>query len=231
MNFTKYLKASGVALAALVVLSQSALPAYAAVDRAFVEGFSSGSDISHMGMIVHFGDGSSVSNADFLNVPLTGVGTSQDLINAGNAAISTYASGHSYTLSTGTIWPFLTPDQITALATPVYYNGSVSTGSKVLTFATTTLSGAATVYLTDNGLASGNALCSGTIEHVNLTANDSGNTFGLGYTVTNSNKTLTITANVRSFSSTTILGISVLGGSSLAAATNGTSLGVLVVCN
>lgn len=112
-----------------------------------------------------------------------------------------------------------------------WHNGATQTSWKHLTFSGTTTSGSAVFYLTDDGTVTGNALCSATPKYMNAAVNDSGNTFGLSYAVTNSNKTLTVTANVRSFSTTTILGIGVLSSSSLAAAPNGTALNVAVDCN
>lgn len=108
-------------------------------------------------------------------------------------------------------------------------NGTAIYGEKWLFFNGTTTSGAKTFYLTDDGTSTGNPMCNA-VDHVNITANDPSNTFGLGYSVTNSNKNLTLSLNTRSFASTTILGISVLGSSSLTAAPNGTAVSALVLC-
>lgn len=116
----------------------------------------------------------------------------------------------------------------------VWNNGAkiaTTTTSKLITFSGTTTSGTSTFYLTNDGTSGGAALCSVTPDHVNVIVNDPSNTFGVGYAVTNSNKTLTITVNARSFSATTILGIGVLGSSSLTAAENGTAVSVLVACH
>lgn len=112
-----------------------------------------------------------------------------------------------------------------------YVNNATTTAMKRLLFNGTTTSGITTFYLTTDGTSSGTALCPTAIGHVNVIANDPSNTFGIGWALTNSNKTLTVTANTRSFTTTTILGISVLGSSALASATNGTSIWASVDCN
>lgn len=114
---------------------------------------------------------------------------------------------------------------------PIWVNGVATTSEKQLVFKGTITSGVATFYITSDGTSGGTALCYAAPDHVNVIVNDPDNTFGVGYTVTNSNKNLNITVNARSFSATTILGISVLGSSSLSAATNGTEVSALVVCH
>lgn len=113
----------------------------------------------------------------------------------------------------------------------VWHNGSKLGTSKSITFSGTTTSGSAVFYLTDNGASNGNALCSSTPTHINPVVNDPSNTFGVGYAITNSNKTLTITVNVRDFSGITILGIPVLGSTALNPASNGTAVGAVVSCS
>lgn len=110
-------------------------------------------------------------------------------------------------------------------------NGSSVSTVKHLSFSGTTTAGITTFYLTNDGTISGTALCSNAPTEVKVTVNDPSNTFGVGYAITNSNKTLTITANVRSFTSTSILGITVLGTSAISAATNGTPILASVDCN
>lgn len=112
-----------------------------------------------------------------------------------------------------------------------WHNGALQSSLKHITFSGTTTSGTVVFYLTNDGTSGGSALCSSTPKSISVRANDPSNTFGLGYAVTNSNKTLTVTANARSFSSTSILGIGVLGSSSLTAAANGTAIDVAVDCN
>lgn len=118
----------------------------------------------------------------------------------------------------------------TKLATSTYYN-DIATSSKTLMYNGTTSGGTVTFYLTTDGTSSGTALCPGSIGQVNVVANDPSNNFGLGWTLTNSNKTMTVTANVRSFTTTTVAGVSVLGSSSLSAAPNGTPVYAFVSCN
>lgn len=121
-----------------------------------------------------------------------------------------------------------------ASSSPVsYYLNNVATTSpmKRLLFNGTTTGGVTTFYLTNDGTSSGTALCPIGIDQVNVVANDPNNTLGIGWAMTNSNKTMTVTANARSFTTTTILGISVLGSSALAAAANGTAIMASVDCN
>lgn len=112
------------------------------------------------------------------------------------------------------------------------YVNDVSTSTmKRLLYNGTTVSGVTTFYLTSDGMSGGPALCPTAINQVNIIANDPSNTFGLGWTLTNSNKTLTVTVNARSFSATTILGIPVLGSSSITAASDGTPIMASIDCN
>ncbi len=113
----------------------------------------------------------------------------------------------------------------------VYFNNSLQATSTTMMFATTTTSGVAIMYLTTDGSSTGTSTCPTNIEHVDVFIDDASNTYGLSKAITNSNKTLTVTANVRSFSSTTILGITVLGTSTLTPATNGTQIMAKVDCN
>lgn len=202
--------------------------ASAAVTKAIVESPLWAGSGASSAACTQFVDGSTVVEYACPSINMTSVSNPADFINAMQTAVQDYATLQGYSLSS-IVWPFYTPSQLTP--TDVYYNGAKQASSKRLTFATTTLTGTAVVYLTSNGLVGGTALCPNTILHANVIANDSSNTFGLGWAITNSNKTLTVTANVRSFTSTTVLGISVLGSSAISAAPNGTSILVAVDCN
>lgn len=141
--------------------------------------------------------------------------------------------GHTHPASAINGFNFAVDSRLTSSTSPrrVYYNNTAQATSTEVMFSTTTSSGTAVMYLTTDGTPTGPALCPNTIQHVNVFVDDASNTYGLSKTMSNSNKTLTVTANVRSFSSTTILGISVLGSSSLGAAANGTQIMAKVDCN
>lgn len=113
---------------------------------------------------------------------------------------------------------------------PITYSaGTQKTSVKQFCQLVTINGGTGTIYLTDNGLIGGNALFPNEILYVNIYGNDPNNTFGLGHAISNSNKTLTLTVNSRSFATVTVLGISVLGSTTLTAAPNGTVVGVHVI--
>lgn len=228
-------------LAVVSALLLCAVPALAATDHAVVVSMGPGGSMGTFNAAVFYMDGSTVTEVSITDDLTVGTSTTQQqLLDKVSTFVESYATLQGYSIGSNVIYPFTSTSDISAAVaaatstlTPVdyYNNGSKLTAAKVLAYSTTTTSGSAVVYLTSNGLSGGTALCPNSINHVNLIANDSGNTLGLGWALTNSNKTLTITANVRSFTSTTVLGISVLGSSSLAAAANGTSIGVLVYCN
>lgn len=94
-------------------------------------------------------------------------------------------------------------------------------------YTATISSGTAVIYLTDDGLVTGNALFS-TIDYVHLDFLLNDPNFGKSYAITNSNKTLTITAVKQAFTGVTVLGINVVGSIAINAAVNGTQLSVLV---
>lgn len=112
----------------------------------------------------------------------------------------------------------------------VWHNGVKLGTGKTVSFVGTLTNGTVAFHITDNGASNGNALCTFPPKHINVVVNDPSNTFGVGYALSNSDKTLTVTVNVRNFSATTILGISVLGSSSLSAAANGTQVSALITC-
>lgn len=227
------MKTKLLALAAALLVSTTPLAAHAAVDRAVIEEYLLNQNVGNF--TVGYLDGGTLMDYATLGVAYTGVATGDAYQSAIRAAVQADAVSRGYTLSNGIFFPSLSKAEIQTLiatSTPAYWHNGASQASwKHLTFATTTTGGQAVVYLTDNGQANGNALCTSAPKHINVIANDSGNTFGLGYAVTNSNKTLTVTANVRSFTSTTVLGITVLGSSTLTAAPNGTAIGIAVDCN
>lgn len=174
-----------------------------------------------------------------VNTRLDGDDTSFSTLNSSLTSLTTTVSSNTSAISTAngnitTVSDSLNLFKAGLASTTrekVYYNDVATTSSKHLLYNGTTTSGTTIFYLTADGTSSGAALCPNTIAQVNVIANDPNNTFGLGWALTNSNKTLTITANARSFTATTILGISVLGSSTLAAAANGTAIMASVDCN
>lgn len=119
-----------------------------------------------------------------------------------------------------------------ASSTPIniYLNNATTTQFNHQVFTGTVSSGQVVFNLTKDGTTNGTAICTGT-PIVTMSVDDPNNTYGLGKTLSNSNKNLTIAVNARSFTTTTILGISVLGGSTLTAASNGTAVTATVDCN
>lgn len=119
-----------------------------------------------------------------------------------------------------------------ASSTPinVYLNNATTTQFNHQVFTGTVSSGQVVFNLTKDGTTNGTAICTGT-PIITMSVDDPNNTYGLGKTLSNSDKNLTIAVNSRSFTSTTILGLSVLGGSTLVAAANGTAVTAIVDCN
>lgn len=174
------------------------------------------------------------------NMALENVAGLQDALDAHTSAIATKVNSSTYMTAVNGlhseldnfIYPRLTYVQNrigTSTQTVEYFANATTTTANRMIFTGTTSSGTATFYLTKDGTSTGAPVCSGTPVII-TSVDDPANTYGVGTALTNSNKTLTITANVRSFSATTILGISVLGASSLAAATNGTAIKAFVDC-
>lgn len=94
-------------------------------------------------------------------------------------------------------------------------------------YSITTTNGVSTIYLTSDGTINGTALFS-TIDyiHVDFVTNDPN--LGKSFTLTNSNKTLTVNAVKQAFAGVTVLGVNVVGSISIPVAPNGTALTVLV---
>lgn len=77
-----------------------------------------------------------------------------------------------------------------------YEGTTLRTGAFPLFLSATVSSGTAVVHLTDTGLSGGNALCGTVIQDsVSVIFNDSGSSFQQSWAWSNSNKTLTVTAN------------------------------------
>lgn len=91
----------------------------------------------------------------------------------------------------------------------------------------TTTSGISTIYLTIDGTSTGNPLFT-SIDYIHIDFITNDPNLGKSFALTNSNKTLTITAVKQAFSGVSVLGINVLGSVTIPAAPNGTALKVLV---
>lgn len=113
---------------------------------------------------------------------------------------------------------------------PLYYHNAIlAAGMKTETFAATvTSAGNAIVYLTDNGLVSGNALYTN-VNYVLPLVNDSNVNYTYGYTVSGDKKTLTVNVKSTPAISIALLSLTLLGVPANAA--NGTALTILVVGN
>lgn len=120
----------------------------------------------------------------------------------------------------------------TITAQNLYHNGVWQSASKRMTFTGTLTGGNVTFYMTVGGLVGGAAICTATPTNVHILVNDVNNTFGWGYTVTNSNKNLNITVNQRAFTTIVppLLGISLLNSTSLSPAPNGTPVMATAEC-
>lgn len=121
-----------------------------------------------------------------------------------------------------------TQNAINGAALPVY-NGSGTVisgaGEYVNTVNVSGGSGNATFYLTHDGTATGTALFPNAVDFAKAEISDNTKGYNYSYALTNSNRTLTVTANY--FAPVTILGISVLLATTTAAA-NATPVNILV---
>lgn len=113
--------------------------------------------------------------------------------------------------------------------TQYWHNGTQQLSAKHITFTGTTTSGSVVFYLTDDGTVNGTALCSSAPKSVSVTSNNSTANVATSYAVTNSEKTLTITAKIPNAIS--LLGVDVISASALGNAVNGTEINVSVDCN
>lgn len=229
-NLAKSLGTALLALALIVSVSLVSQKANASNYRILVDqaaGFSDGVNLA--GAQISIYDGTDYVRDVFVQFDFTGIDSSLEFHDKTNAAILQYGVDHSLAFDeSDIIWGYM-PNDVTP--TQYWHNGVAQTSYKHLTFSDTTTSGSKVFYLTNDGTINGTALCSSAPRHINVSTNDPSNTFGLGYVVSNSNKTLTITANVRTFSSVTILGQSVLFSTTLTPAPNGTSVSASVDCN
>lgn len=155
---------------------------------------------------------------------------SPDLIQA----IDTYNGIIPSTSALGNVFAFYDNHLLNTQITQVYRGmtgAAVMRSIPVEYTATKAVAGGAgqiIVYLTDDGTSTGNALFPNNIDFVKAEISDSSKGYNYDYAVSNSNRTLTITAKY--FAPVTILGISVLLATTTAAA-NGTNVNILVKGN
>lgn len=157
------------------------------------------------------------AEADFLSVvPAATVTTFNSIFGTSNTV------GNIVTIDTET------QNAINGSTFPVY-NGSGAAiggvGEYVNTVNVSGGAGNATFYLTHDGTATGTALFPNAVDFVKAEISDNTKGYNYSYALTNSNRTLTVTANY--FAPVTILGISVLLATTTAAA-NGISVNILV---
>lgn len=112
-----------------------------------------------------------------------------------------------------------------------YINGVVQPALKHLMFSGTTTSGSVTFYMTNGGTSGGAALCPTAAYNPGAYVNDPSNIYGSTVTTNIAAKTLTVSVNQRNFSGVTVVGINVLGSTSLGSAPNGTTVTAWVDCN
>lgn len=122
------------------------------------------------------------------------------------------------------------------MMTQMWHNGALQTNVKRLTFTGTTTSGQVVFYATDGGEVDDPALCTADPTNWKFHINDTTANFAYAATVTNSHKTLTISAAQRTFTSgnvlVTLLGglTSAITGTSMTAVPNGTTVYVTADC-
>lgn len=105
--------------------------------------------------------------------------------------------------------------------------GVLLTGAKAVAVSKATVGGAATIYLTDNGLLSGNALFASGVLAVQPQANDSTTAYAWSWAVSADRKTLTLTVKKSATPALSLLGINILAAP--AAVPDGTTIFALVV--
>lgn len=214
-----------IALAALFLAIALPSGASAAVDRAIIEIASLPAGTTTVTLPVHYMDDLTEVQIASVEVPIAGLFTQVQYATAIEQAIQNYAVGQGYTLTKGIVWPFV-PDPVIS-----YHNGFRQPGMQHITFSGTISSGQKVFYLTDDGTVNGNALCLNGIRHTTVNVNDPANTFGLGWTITNSDKTLTITVKSRTFATVSLLGVQVVVSTSLVNAADGTAVSASIDCN
>lgn len=181
-------------------------------------------------ILVTFTNGGSVVDSERMEVSVSSAASGSDVRNAINTAILAYATAHSYSMASSDI---IDPHQVLSqseadgikLIPYGYVNGTRKNNLFTLTKDVSTTSGSIALYLTDDGLITGNALFS-EIHYVKIDANDTSASYEFGWSF--SGVTLTITAKKLTFSTVTLLATLLLAGTSMANVPNGTSLKVTV---
>ncbi len=207
------LKKIGGLLFAAAFFLLSAVPAFADSNRAVFSGYAPNLDTATTTMFawVNYMHNNDLVTGALLPFDITAISSRQQLDDTVNSAIQDYATENSIDMSDGVTFPFVTDAPVT------HYNGVLKTGIQRVLFGSTTTDGAATFYLTDDGLIDGNALCPTGVLNTTVSVNDSGSIYSSSNEVTNSNKTLTVS-------------VAVLAGSTLEAAPDATPISVAVDC-
>lgn len=118
------------------------------------------------------------------------------LIALANTAITAYATLQGYTLSEGIIWPALQDADVKS------FEGTTQRNLPISVFKSATVaSGVAVFNLTVDGTSTGASLFPNGVvqDSVNMLVNDATAGYQLSYAFSNSNKTVTVTANKTSF--------------------------------
>lgn len=108
---TKFAAVAGIA-GLLVMLSP--LSAFAAVDRAVMEGIGSGPNPGQLFACAHYMDGSTETSIYCSTVNIGSADNSSAILTASVAAVQSDAAGFGYTLTKGVVWPFASIDQVNA---------------------------------------------------------------------------------------------------------------------
>lgn len=156
-------------------------------------------------------------------------------------SVPTTVSGFGITDGVSTGGSYSNPSWITGLAwskitsapsIPTYwYNGTAQTAIQHQMFTGTTTSGSVTFYMTNGGTSGGTALCTTSPYNITPFVDDPSNIFGASTSVNMGAKSITVTVNQRNFAGITVVGIPVLGSTSLASAPNGTMVRLSLDCN
>lgn len=122
---------------------------------------------------------------------------------------------------------------ITNLTTDLNKKPAVKVGSSqpsspiIYINAATTTSGAAVFYLTSDATSSGTALCANGVDYMKAEISDAASSYNYSYAVTNSNKTLTVTA--KALGQVNLLSTVLLTPPANAA--NGTNVSMFAICH
>lgn len=224
---TKILTSIAGALSLIIMLAP--LGASASVDRAVMEGVTSGPGPGQLLACAHYMDGSTEVNIYCSTVNIGTSTTEQQLINTSAAAVTADATSLGYTLTNGIIWPFTTTDQVNAIlassSLPMYVNGVAKTGYYAVVASSTVAggSGVERFYIDSNGDGTGTAPSEVYTSSLQAVVWNSSSVYiSESISVDTNRKYVDVTMGRLNFTNAIVSLISVLTGVSIGAAPNGT---------